>query len=188
MAAAVSAFASAAVQAIAKVAVPAAGAAAQPRFRTAGLTRVMVDADARVPQSCVITGNVLVCAQAVLGEQVVIKASTQRVEVRPLASIGDASVISASGPDFYSVETGLPNAVVVGSKAVIGKRVVLDSCIVEEGAVVGDDSVVGEGAVVGRGAVLDPGTLIPNARYVPAGEHWGGAPARFIGIVQAGGH
>jgi len=162
--------------------------AAPARFKTAGLTPVLVDASAHVPGSCVITGNALVSANVTLGERVVIKAATQRVELRPFASIGESAVLSAAGPHAYSPETGLPNALVVGSKAVVGKRAVLSSCVIEEGAVLGDDVVVEEGSVVGKGALLDAGTVVPRARYVPAGEHWGGAPAKFLGSASAGHH
>jgi len=158
--------------------------AVAPRFATAGLVQPFVDNSVNVDTSAVITGNVFVGTNAVLGRQVVLKSGTHRVEVRHQAVIGDGAVLTAISSDVYSKETGLPTVCIVGTKAVIGPRSVLESCIVEDGAVIGDGSVIGEGAIVGKGAHVDAGTVVPKAKYVPAGEHWGGNPIKYFGPVS----
>jgi gamma-carbonic anhydrase len=76
--------------------------------------------------------------------------------------------------------TGLPASTVIDSYVTVGAGSLLRSCKVEHAAVVGERSVILEGSVVGSKAVLQAGTIVPPAKLIPAGEVWGGNPARFI--------
>jgi len=41
-----------------------------------------------------------------------------------------------------------------------------------------------DGAVVGAGAVVEAGAMVAPGKQVPAGEVWGGVPAKFIRKVS----
>jgi non-ribosomal peptide synthetase-like protein len=52
------------------------------------------------------------------------------------------------------------------------------------GASVGTRTLLAPGANIGAGAEIEPGSVIAGA--IPAGEHWGGSPARRLGRAGAG--
>ena len=76
--------------------------------------------------------------------------------------------------------TGLPASTVIGMSVTIGAGSMLRSCRVENMAVIGERSIVMEGSVISAKAVLLPGTVVPPAKLIPAGQVWGGNPARFV--------
>ncbi len=57
---------------------------------------------------------------------------------------------------------------------------VLRACRVEPKVLIGARSVVCEGAIVEHESILAPCSVVPPARRIPAGELWGGNPAKFI--------
>ncbi len=60
-----------------------------------------------------------------------------------------------------------------------GQELVIDEVRVGAGASVGARTLLAPGANVGEGAEIEPGSVI--SATIPAGEHWGGSPARYIG-------
>lgn len=56
----------------------------------------------------------------------------------------------------------------------------LQSCVVENEATIGAGAVIMEGALVESGAIVAPGAVVHPDQRVPAGEVWGGNPARFM--------
>ncbi len=66
----------------------------------------------------------------------------------------------------------------IGHNVTIHGAKIRDYALIGMGAVVMDDAVVGEGALVAAGSVVLSRTVIgPN-------ELWGGAPAKFIKMVE----
>ena len=75
-----------------------------------------------------------------------------------------------------TIEIG--NDVSIGHNVVIHGAKIRDYALIGMGAVVMDDAEVGEGAIVAAGAVVLSRTKIgPH-------ELWGGAPAKFIKMVE----
>jgi non-ribosomal peptide synthetase-like protein len=62
-----------------------------------------------------------------------------------------------------------------------GQELVVGEIRIGAGARIASRVLLNPGAVIGDGAELEPGTVISGE--VPAGERWGGAPARRIGIA-----
>jgi non-ribosomal peptide synthetase-like protein len=60
-----------------------------------------------------------------------------------------------------------------------GRELVIGEIHVGAGASVGSRTLLAPGASVGEGAEIEPGSVISGA--IPAGEHWGGSPARYLG-------
>jgi amino acid adenylation domain-containing protein len=60
-----------------------------------------------------------------------------------------------------------------------GQELVVGEIHVGAGASVGSRTLLAPGASVGEGAEIEPGSVISGA--IPAGEHWGGSPARYLG-------
>ncbi len=64
-----------------------------------------------------------------------------------------------------------------------GQELVIGEVHIGAGASVGARTLLAPGARIGEGAEIEPGSVISGT--IPAGEHWGGSPARHLG--QAGG-
>jgi non-ribosomal peptide synthetase-like protein len=60
-----------------------------------------------------------------------------------------------------------------------GRELVIGEIHVGAGASVGSRTLLAPGASVGEGAEIEPGSVISGV--IPAGEHWGGSPARYLG-------
>ncbi len=60
-----------------------------------------------------------------------------------------------------------------------GQELVVGEIWIGAGARVGTRSLLEPGCVVGEGAEIEPGSVVSG--HVPPGEHWGGAPAAYIG-------
>lgn len=60
-----------------------------------------------------------------------------------------------------------------------GRELVIGEIHVGAGASVGSRTLLAPGASVGEDAEIEPGSVISGA--IPAGEHWGGSPARYLG-------
>jgi non-ribosomal peptide synthetase-like protein len=64
-----------------------------------------------------------------------------------------------------------------------GQELVIGEIRVGAGARVGARTLLNPGTTIGDGAEIEPGSVVSGS--VPAGEHWGGAPARRIGPAGA---
>jgi non-ribosomal peptide synthetase-like protein len=64
-----------------------------------------------------------------------------------------------------------------------GRELVVGELRIGAGASVGARTLLAPGASIGEGAEIEPGSVISGA--IPAGEHWGGSPARLLGRAGA---
>lgn len=90
-----------------------------------------------------------------------------------------------------------PQLITVGRHAVIGEgallmahaidrgTVRLGPIVIEQGATVGARAVVMPGCRLGTGATLAACAMLPRNTHIPAGEVWGGIPARPLAGTQA---
>ncbi len=60
-----------------------------------------------------------------------------------------------------------------------GRELVIGEVRIGAGASVGARTLLAPGATIGEGAEIEPGSVISGS--IPAGEHWGGSPARHLG-------
>ena len=64
-----------------------------------------------------------------------------------------------------------------------GQELVVGEVEIGAGASVGARTLLAPGAAIGAGAEIEPGSVVSGA--IPAGEHWGGSPARRLGRAGA---
>jgi non-ribosomal peptide synthetase-like protein len=62
-----------------------------------------------------------------------------------------------------------------------GQELVVGEVRIGAGASVGPRTLLAPGATVGEGAEIEPASVVTGA--VPAGEHWGGSPAHYLGLA-----
>ncbi len=88
----------------------------------------------------------------------------------PLTEIGDNTIIGHAATLYsHAIE---------GSHFALAKIVLGNNVTVGAGAIIMSDVIVEDGAIVSAGAVVRKGTRIG------AGEHWGGVPAKRLGVPR----
>lgn len=73
----------------------------------------------------------------------------------------------------------------VTAHAIVYDKLVLEPVTIGRGATIGVNAVVMPGVDVGEQAVVAPGSVVKRGTKIPAGEFWGGVPARKIGEVMS---
>ena len=87
-------------------------------------------------------------------------------------------------------------SVTIGERVVIGGKAVINAHLTEKGelvmapvvigndALIGTESIIQPGCTIGEGAVIASRAVVPKWTNVPAGEVWGGLPAKCIRLVD----
>ena len=114
--------------------------------------------------------------QSVVWYKTVLRGDLANIKIGYGCTIGEGSVLHVA----RSTPTGLASDTWLEGYVSVGPRSVLRSCHVEEQVRIGERSIVMEGARISKGAWLEPQTVVPPGRLIPAGEVWGGNPARYI--------
>ncbi len=96
------------------------------------------------------------------------------------------------GAQINTANLNDPNLVTIQSDVVIGGTATLNGHLVERGELIFSRIVIEKGALIGTGAMIQPGvrigagaviasrSVVPKYKVIPAGEVWGGIPARKI--------
>lgn len=134
-----------------------------------------------IGKDCFLADNATVIGDVVMGDEcsvwfnAVIRGDVNSIRIGNRVNIQDGSVLHT----LYQKSTiEIGNDVSIGHNVTIHGAKIHDLALIGMGAVVMDDAVVGEGAVVAAGAVVLSRTQIgPH-------ELWGGAPAKFIKMVD----
>jgi len=92
--------------------------------------------------------------------------------------IGDRTVVHVTS-EAGSVKGKALNTS-IGDGVSIGPLSVIHACTVANGAAIGGCSKLLDGCVVEAGAIVESGSLVSPGVTVPAGEVWGGVPARHL--------
>ena len=81
------------------------------------------------------------------------------------------------------------NAVVRGDVApitIIGHNVTVHACTIHDNALIGMGSTLLDNCEIGEGSIVAAGALVLQNTKIPAGEIWGGVPAKYIKPVRPG--
>lgn len=131
--------------------------------------------DCFLAQNATIIGDVTMGDDCSVWFNTVIRGDVNSIKIGNCVNIQDGSVLHT----LYQKSTiEIGDHVSIGHNVTIHGAKIRDYALIGMGAVVMDDAVVGEGALVAAGSVVLSRTVIgPN-------ELWGGAPAKFIKMVE----
>lgn len=135
----------------------------------------------RIGKECFLAENATVVGDVTMGDQcsiwfnAVLRGDVNTITIGNRVNIQDGSVLHT----LYQKSTiEIGDDVSIGHNVTIHGAKIRDFALIGMGAVVMDDAEVGEGALVAAGSVVLSRTKIgPN-------ELWGGAPAKFIKMVD----
>ncbi|MDE5844864.1 MAG: gamma carbonic anhydrase family protein [Muribaculaceae bacterium] len=134
-----------------------------------------------IGKDCFFAENATIVGDVVMGDNcsvwfnAVLRGDVNSIKIGNHVNIQDGSVLHT----LYQKSTiEIGDHVSIGHNVTIHGSKIHDYALIGMGAVVMDDAVVGEGALVAAGSVVLSKTVIgPN-------ELWGGAPAKFIKMVE----
>ena len=134
-----------------------------------------------IGKNCFLAENASIIGDVVIGNDcsvwfnTVLRGDVNSIRIGDRVNIQDGSVLHT----LYQKSTiEIGNDVSIGHNVTIHGAKIHDLALIGMGAVVMDDAVVGEGALVAAGSVVLSRTVIgPH-------EMWGGAPAKFIKMVE----
>lgn len=139
-----------------------------------GFTPV-IGKDCFLAENAVIIGDVTMGDECSVWFSTVLRGDVNTITIGNRVNIQDGSVLHT----LYQKSTiEIGNDVSIGHNVVIHGAKIRDYALIGMGAVVMDDAEVGEGAIVAAGAVV-----LSRAKIGPH-ELWGGAPAKFIKMVE----
>ncbi len=135
----------------------------------------------QIGRDCFLAENATIIGDTVIGDEcsiwfnTVIRGDVNSIKIGNGVNIQDGSVLHT----LYQKSTiEIGDHVSIGHNVTIHGAKIRDYALIGMGALVMDDAVVGEGALVAAGSVVLSRTVIgPN-------ELWGGAPAKFIKMVE----
>ena len=133
-----------------------------------------------VAPGAVLIGQVEVGPEASVWYGCVLRADTNRIVIGARSNVQDGTIIHVDAPDH----DGLP--VVIGEDVLIGHRCMIHGARVEDGGFVGMGSTMLDAAVVETGGFLAANAFLTPRKTVPAGEMWGGSPARKMRDLREG--
>lgn len=134
-----------------------------------------------IGKNCFLAENATVIGDVVMGDDcsvwfnTVIRGDVNSIAIGNRVNIQDGSVLHT----LYKKST-----IEIGDDVSIGHNVTIHGAKIRDYALVGMGAVVMDDAEVGEGAIVAAGSVVLSRTKIGPGELWGGAPAKFIKMVD----
>lgn len=135
----------------------------------------------RIGNDTFLADNATIIGDVVMGEgcsvwfNTVLRGDVNSIRIGDRVNIQDGSVLHT----LYQKST-----IEIGNDVSIGHNVTLHGCKIHDLALIGMGAVVMDDAVVGEGALVAAGSVVLSRTQIGPNELWGGAPAKFIKMVD----
>ena len=126
-------------------------------------------------ENCTVVGDVVMGKDCSVWFNTVIRGDVNSIRIGDCVNIQDGSVLHT----LYKKST-----IEIGNYVSIGHNVVIHGAKIEDYALIGMGAVVMDDAVVGQGALVAAGSVVLSRTVIGPNELWGGAPAKFIKMVE----
>lgn len=137
--------------------------------------------DPQIGKNCFLAENAVIIGDVVIGDDcsvwfnTVLRGDVNSIRIGNCVNIQDGSVLHT----LYQKST-----IEIGDHVSIGHNVTLHGCKIQDYALIGMGAVVMDDAVVGQGAIVAAGSVVLSRTQIGPNELWGGAPAKFIKMVE----
>mgnify|MGYP001252417488 FL=1 len=132
--------------------------------------QVQAVGDYWVADNAVVLGNVLLCQDASVWFNAVLRGDTE------LSTVGEGSNVQ----DGSVLHTDLGYPINIGAHVTIGHKVMLHGCDIGEGSLVGINSVVLNGAKIGKNCIIGANALITEGKVIPDNSMVMGSPGKVV--------
>ena len=149
--------------------------AAEPDVGYEGLVPVIA-ATAFVAPSAIVIGDVTIGEHASIWYGCILRGDVNSIRIGARSNIQDGTIV------HVTPET---SPTLVGDDVLVGHGVILHGCELQNGCFIGIRATILNGAVVETGAMVAAGALVVEGTRIPAGELWGGAPARKLAPLRS---
>ncbi|VVA91888.1 unnamed protein product [Arabis nemorensis] len=136
----------------------------------------IVDKEAFVAPSASVIGDVQIGRGSSIWYGCVLRGDVNTVTVGSGTNIQDNSLVHVAKSNL----SGKVLPTTIGDNVTIGHSAVLHGCTVEDEALIGMGATLLDGVVVEKHSIVAAGALVRQNTRIPAGEIWGGNPARFL--------
>jgi len=134
-----------------------------------------------IGKDCFLAENATVIGDVVMGNEcsvwfnTVLRGDVNSIVIGDRVNIQDGSVLHT----LYQKST-----IEIGNDVSIGHNVTIHGARIKDYALIGMGAVVMDDAEVGEGAIVAAGSVVLSRTKIGPGELWGGAPAKFIKMVD----
>lgn len=126
-------------------------------------------------ENATLIGDVTIGSECSVWFNTVLRGDVNTITIGDRVNIQDGSVLHT----LYQKST-----IEIGNDVSIGHNVTLHGCKIHDLALIGMGAVVMDDAEVGEGALVAAGSVVLSRTKIGANELWGGAPAKFIKMVE----
>ena len=132
-------------------------------------------------KDCFLAENATVVGDVTMGDgcsvwfNTVLRGDVNTITIGDRVNIQDGSVLHT----LYKKST-----IEIGNDVSIGHNVTIHGAKIRDFALIGMGSVVMDDAEVGSGAIVAAGAVVLSRTKISPNELWGGAPAKFIKMVD----
>jgi len=138
--------------------------------------------DSFVAPSAAVVGDVSLGSKASVWYGAVLRGDEGRITVGAGSNLQDGTTITTSRPSSIYSDSAWDT--IVGDNVTVGHNVALHGCTIEDEALIGMGATVMQGALVQKGAMVAAGAVVSPDTVIPAGEVWGGNPARHLRALK----
>ena len=137
----------------------------------------------RIADGVVLMDNATVVGDVTIGEgtsvwfNAVLRGDVNTITIGKHCNIQDGSVLHT----LYQKST-----ITLGDHVSVGHNVTIHGADVDDYARIGMGSTLLDGCEVGEGSIVAAGALVLQNTKIPAGEIWGGVPAKYLKPVRPG--
>ena len=132
--------------------------------------QVQAEGDYWVADNAVVLGNVLLCQDASVWFNAVLRGDTELITVGEGSNVQDGSVL----------HTDLGYPINIGAHVTIGHKVMLHGCDIGEGSLIGINAVVLNGAKIGKNCIIGANALITEGKVIPDNSMVMGSPGKVV--------
>ena len=100
--------------------------------------------------------------------------------------VGDVTMGDECSIWFNAVVRGDVAPITIGNCTNVQDGSCVHACTIHDHALIGMGSTLLDGCEIGEGAIVAAGALVLQNTKIPAGEIWGGVPAKYIKPVRPG--
>ncbi|MDE5745165.1 MAG: gamma carbonic anhydrase family protein [Paramuribaculum sp.] len=126
-------------------------------------------------ENATIVGDTVVGKDCSIWFNTVLRGDVNSIRIGDRVNIQDGSVLHT----LYQKST-----IEIGNDVSVGHNVTLHGCKIHDFALIGMGAVVMDDAEVGEGALVAAGAVVLSRTKIGPNELWGGAPAKFIKMVD----